>query len=250
MSTQTKQYELLAAREARINKVTKCWASIMELFKNKLSFCKIIGVYKPVKEGEVEVKEQDTQMYTTVPKQLALFWKEGFIDKLDVCHQINVTNCSAQADVVLYGTTIFKDVPVTTLMEVSKFLIIEWKPLLEAVPTLDSTKGFELDGSAGENIYKAIERVNSREQTEFYGLILSPATDKHPAQVSKENRRVITGYKHEQEWSGMLTPARKSQLLSNCEDLVIALKVAASRANDIDASKATIGQAIYDVLMK
>lgn len=242
-----KQHEILAIKSGVVGKFAKLKADLIDLFVNKkLHFSKIITVFKPVAEGAPDVTEQNTEMQTTVHKELAWIGVD-FAKVLDLCHTINLTNCIAKADVSIGELKLLTDIPATGLLELEKY-IVSFKELVEKVPTLDPVKGFTVD-SANNGWYKAQDRVTSRTAKEPYVLTLAAATDKHPAQAVEKSRDVVTGNKHEQEWSGMLTPSEKSKMISRCEDLITAIKAAQSRANNTETKSAPIGDSIVKYLL-
>jgi hypothetical protein len=243
-----KQHEILAVKTGITGKFNKLKADLVSLFNDKKHhFNKVIAVFKPLKEGAQQATEQQTEMQTTVVKELQWIGTE-FGKLVDICHSINLTNCVAKADVVIDGVTVLSEIPATGLLELEK-LIGSFKDLLTTVPTLDPVKGFKPDADEGKGIYKAQEQLRARTTKELYVLELSPATDKHPAQVSKETRDVLVGHVYTNEWSGMLTPAEKSTMLTRCEDLLTAIKSAQARANNTEVVSKKIGDSIVKYII-
>ena len=243
-----KLHEILAVKSGVVGKLTKLISDLTELFTKKhLHFVEEHVIFKPLGENQQDVVEKNVKRQTTVRKELSWIGND-FANVLGVCNRINSTNCLAKADVIVDGTVLLKDIPATGLLELEKH-IQTFKSLLEKIPTLDPVKNFKPDHDQGEDVYKAEPRVTSRTTKEFYPFVLVPATAQHPAQATKEVRDVIIGYKHETEWSGMLTPAEKSDLLSRCEDLVAAIKSAQARANNIDVVGEKIGQDIVKYIL-
>jgi len=244
-----KLHELLAVKSGISGKITKIFGDLADLFTNKKHhFTREIIVLKPVEDGKPDVTEKNVELQTTVPKELAWGGVE-FSKFLDVCHTINLTNCVAVADVKVGDEVVLASVPATTLLELEKH-ITTFKQLIAQTPTLDPIKGFKLDSAQGEGIYAAQLRVTATTTKEEYPLVLAPATDKHPAQVVLKSRDIVTGHRHANEWSGMLTPAQKSVLLSNAEDLLAAVKMAQARANSQEVIPGSIGKAVVDYILR
>lgn len=243
-----KLHEILAIKSGITGKIAKLKADLMELFTKKTHhFSKVISNFVSVKEGIPDAKEQDTAMQTTVRKELAWFGSE-FAKMVDLCHTINITNCEAKADVIIDGVVLLEKIPATGLLELEK-LVTGFKELLTHVPTLDPVKGFKKDTAEGEGIYVAQPRMTARTMKEIYVLTLAAATDKHPAQASKETRDIITGHVNTHEWSGMLTPSEKSTILTRCEDLIMAIKSAQARANSTEAKSEKIGEKVVNHIL-
>jgi hypothetical protein len=200
-----------------------------------------------LKEGLPSESVQKTDMQTTVVKELEWFGKE-WAKLVDTCHTINLTNCTAKADVEIDGVKLLENIPATGLLELEKFAA-GLKELVATIPTLDPVKGFAADSNEGKGIYKAADAKRERTAKELYVLELSPATEKHPAQVSKESRDVVTGHVVTQEWSGMFTPSEKSAMLTRCEDLINAIKAAQARANNTEVTKVEIGAKAFSYIL-
>ena len=83
----------------------------------------------------------------------------------------------------------------------------------------------------------------------MYPVELSPATDKHPAQVKEATRDEVVGIFTKTILSGAATTLQKSVLLERVEALIAAVKQARQRANSIEAEKGTIGADIAKYLM-
>jgi len=111
--------------------------------------------------------------------------------------------------------------------------------LAQAVPTLDPAKGFRPDEQRGEGIFKARDVRKTRTSKQPKVIVKYEATKEHPAQTELLNIDVPIGTIEEQEWSGMMTPAEKAELLDRIEKLSRAVRSARSRANEVpvDTSK-------------
>lgn len=180
-----------------------------------------------------DVVEDQLDLNTTVPREIE--WITGFIQKaIDAGYQVCEGNMGARADIVLDdNTAIAKSVPATALMELGHRLK-DLQDFVAGIPTLDPAKGFTLDPARGTGIYKAREERKTRTRKIKRGLELAKATDKHPAQVTLIEEDIPIGTIIEQEWSGLVTPARKADLLERVEELIRAVKKARSRANEIE----------------
>lgn len=246
----SKLHELLAVNTNLENQGNKTRAELMTTFdKKRHHFGEKLVTFKSNAEGATPVTEEQSDIQTTVHKELE--WISGILTKtIDVGHQIDVANTQAKADIVTEdGTAIAKDVPATSLLQLEK-QIQKVHELLVTIPTLDPAKGFAQDTSREKGIYKAREVTKNRTRKEQRPLVLYPATDKHPAQTQLVTEDVPVGTILEQEWSALLTPATKGDLLERTEILLRAVKKARARANelDIDVTTQRIGKTIFDYL--
>ena len=121
--------------------------------------------------------------------------------------------------------------------------------LVNAVPTLDPAKGFSLDSN--RNLYRAREVNKTRTRKEKVVLVKYAATKEHPAQTELIDQDVPVGKIQEQEWSGLITPVEKSELLNRVEIVARAVRRARSRANEVtvDLNK-KIGKQLLNYIFK
>jgi len=235
-----KLHELLAIEGPLKSQADKCRTDLAASFdKKRHLFTEKLVTFKPLEEGKAPVTEEQSSLQTSVSSELN--WIKGIWSKaLDGAYSIAEANTVARADVVLEdGTLLLKNVPTTALLELEK-RANEIRDLVGAIPTLDPAKGFELDAARGKGIYRAKDDVRFRTKKVQKALVLYDATDKHPAQVKEISVDEVTGEIVTQEWSGMITPAEKADMLDRAEQLARAIKSARSRANGVDVPEFTV----------
>lgn len=233
-----KLHELLAIETNLETQAAKVRSDLANTFEKKRHlFEEKRTVFLPLAEGELASIELQSDLQSTVPKELD--WVQGHIIKaLDASYQVAETNTQARADVILEDDTLLlQSVPATALLELEKRLA-EISNLIKAIPTLDPAKGFGSDPQRGAGVYKAREVVKTRTKKVAKVIVKYEATKEHPAQTEMVTEDVPTGKIQEQEWSGLLTPADKSALIDRVEILARAVRRARSRANEaeVDAS--------------
>ena len=64
-------------------------------------------------------------------------------------------------------------------------------------------------------------------------LQLTPTTKEHPGTAQLITKDIETGKITEREWSGLITPSEKADMLTRAEELARAVKQARQRANDV-----------------
>jgi hypothetical protein len=242
----SKLHELLAVESDLRSQAESCRTDLKATFEKKgHHFQKKVVTFKSSKEGGTDKVEGQLELQTTVSKELA--WIGEKITKaLDAGHQIDVANTQAKADVVLDdGTALLKDVPATSLLRM-EHRVVEIRDLLHTIPTLDPAKGFMLDTTEGEGIYKARDDARPRTEKQFDFIVMVPPTDKHPAQVKELMLDKPIGTLVTQEWSSLITVAQKGDMLDRVEELLRAVKKARARANELelDVRQNKIGAAI------
>jgi uncharacterized FlaG/YvyC family protein len=236
------------------NQANKVRADLMGTFHNKRHlFEEKRKTFTPKEENATPVTEEQSDIQSTVRKELA--WVCGHIAKdLDVEYQIDLANTKATGDIIVdeaSGEALVKAIPPTNLLLLEKRLK-QFHELLATIPTLDPAKGFRPDPDREAGIYKAREVRKARTKKDARVLVLYQATKEHPAQTQVISEDVETGQIQEQEWSALLTPAIKSDLIERCENLLRAVKKARSRANEMEMDVATnrIGKKLLDYILQ
>jgi len=243
----SKLHELLAVDSSLKGQAEKTRTELKSTFEKKRHLFQEKKItFKSFDEGKAPVTEEQLDLQSTVKSELD--WVSTFLsDAINVSLQISEANTGAKATVVLSdGTEIAKDVPATHLLELEKKLK-DIQDLVVSVPTLDPAKGFVEDVNRGKGIFKARDVTKTRTKKKSEVLVLYDATKEHPAQTKEVVVDAPVGEILEQEWSGLITPAAKADMISRVEDLLRAVKKARSRANEVEIkSKPTLGQVLVN----
>lgn len=244
----SKLHELLAVENDQRSQAESCRADLKATFEKKgHHFTKKVVTFKSATEGVADKVEGQLNLQTTVRKELSWIG-EKLAKAMDVGHQIDVANTTANADVVLEdGTVLLEKVPTTSLLRM-EHRAVELRELVHSIPTLDPAKGFSPDTSEGEGVYRARDDERPRTEKKFEFIVMVPPTDKHPAQVKELMNDRNTGTVVSQEWSSLLTVAEKGDMLDRIEEILRAIKKARARANelDIDVRQNKIGSRVLD----
>lgn len=248
--TPVRLHELLAAEGNLETQAIQTRTDLANTFdKKRHLFEEKRSTFQPNEEGQPAKTEAQSDIQSTVLKELA--WLTPHLAKaLDASFQVANTNTIAKADVILDDdkeTVLLKDIPATALLELEKRLSDWVLQLVKVVPTLDPAKGFVLDSQREAGIFKAREVQKSRTKKTTKVIVKYEATKEHPAQTELVSEDVAIGTISEQEWSGLITPAQKSEMLNRAEQLIRAVRKARSRANDapVDTTK-KIGKTLLD----
>jgi len=226
-----KLHELLAVESPLGNQSDKCLAELKDTFTKKRHLFEEKRVtFRPLAEGAPAQTEMQSDIQTTVDAELN--WIRGIVLKsLDASYQVAQTNTQAKADVVTEdGQTLMTGVPATALLELEK-RAVEIKLLVETIPTLDPAKGFAIDPTRKSIfIAREVNKTRTRKAKKVY--IKYEATKEHPAQTELVDEDLPVGTVTEQEWSGLVTPAMKADLINRVEMLSRAIRRARARANE------------------
>lgn len=231
-----KLHELLAVEGQLKGQAQATRTELAATFEKKRHlFEEKVTVFQPVEESAEAKREQQSDIQTSVRKELDWI-KDIWAKALDVSLQVQEGCTAARADVVLdNGMIVMRNAPVLALLELEK-RAGEFQELVSAVPTLDPAKGFSLDAQRGSGIYKAREVSKTRTRKAQRPLVLYPATPEHPAQTQLITEDVAVGTVVEQEWSSLITPTEKADMITRAEELRRAIKKARMRANDATAA--------------
>lgn len=243
-----KLHELLAVDRNLEGQAEKCRKDLTSTFNSKKQlFSKKIVQTEFLEENTPTETKVESDIQTSVIEELEWLGKIA-ARSMDASFAIECANTHAKADVVLEDGSVFiKDVPATALLLLEKRL----KGLAEFVaiiPTLDSAKGFRLDANEGIGRYKArlVEKPKTEKRQE--PLVLYAATKEHPAQTQLISRDVKIGTITEMEWSSLITPSAKAEIIDRLEEITRAVSKARSRAAqaDVDIKGLHVGKKIWD----
>lgn len=146
----------------------------------------------------------------------------------DVVASKDWTNQVAKADVVVDGSIIIGDVPVSFLLFLEKQLT-DLRTFVEKIPVLDEVESWTLDPNSGQ--YRTEATKTHRTKKVQRPIVLYPATPEHPAQTQLLTEDVIVGYWSTVKQSGALPKPQQAVYLEHIEKLIKAVKVAREAAN-------------------
>jgi hypothetical protein len=166
----------------------------------------------------------------------------------DCLLQKEATNQTAVADLVVDGVVLAQKLPATLLLG-WETRIKQIRELYEAIPTLQPGVAWEEDKNQRPGVFRAqnVEKAHKTEQR-IQHKILVAADDHHPAQVEKWSEQVPVGIFTQERWSGMVSPAKKAELLEKIDTLLVAVKKARQRANQAEVVQGTVTQKLYEFI--
>jgi len=248
-----KLYELVSAREDRKKSASASLTETTAHFKQKgsdlfLGHVKITTALSEDRKLELDAREEKVCPSAVIRKLEYTF--DLVAKDIDVSASVDASNRTAVGDIIVGNKVIAKDVPVPTLLALEKRIRSEVLPMIEGAPTLTTGTAWELDSSKGGNIFKTVNEISrNKEEKGWEVLTLAPATDKFPAQVSKEVKVVVVAVTKETQWSGMIPSQEKADMISRVHELLIAIVAARNRANDVEATELQIGKNITNHIL-
>jgi hypothetical protein len=204
----------------------------------------ISRAYKPKDEEGEQLPPESTRVQlraSDVMKDV----QQALTRLFDVTLTKDVANCVAKASVVVDGTTIATDVPVTYLLFLEKQLA-DLLTFVTKLPVLDAAEVWSYDEAS--DAYATTPTQTTRSKKVPRNHVKAEATDKHPAQVEMYFEDVLVGNWTTVKFSGALPQARVNELKARVVKLSEAVKVARESANSTRVDDQKIGEKIFGYL--
>ena len=161
----------------------------------------------------------------------------------DIVATQDYANCQARADVVVGGTAVLKDVPVTHLLFLEKQLV-DLHTFVEKLPTLDPAEAWDYNAEA--DCYGSEPYQTTKTKKVLKNHVKAEATKEHPAQVETYTEDVVVGYWTTVKFSGALPAREKNEMLERVRRLQEAVKSAREEANSAAVEVRKTGKPILD----
>lgn len=243
-----KLHELLAVEQDLRGQASKMLAETASVFGKPDFFKGSVFSFTPFDEADAHLaEEKHEELVTTVPDRLAYTFR-AIAKYWDAVAQKDATNQLAMADVVLDGEVLVKSVPSTTLLGLESKLV-ELRTAIQSMPTLDAKTAWERVDNIRQNMFKTKHpTVGWRTQKSTKPVILYEAVVKDgvgiPANVVQVTEDVRVGRTETVGFSGAVTPATASAILSRLDRLIVAVKEARQRANNTEVQSISIGESL------
>ncbi len=207
-------------------------------------FSGIARTYKP-KDDEGETFPDESTRVQVMAEGLLRDAADAWTRLLDVTATKDWSNTEAMADVVVDGQIIIAAAPVSYLIWLEKQLV-SMRTVIGKLPVLDpanewttSPTGAWATPTVQTNKSKKIPRNHE----------VSPATDKHPAQVQVWQEDVVVGHWSTIKYSGAMPQTRIDTLTTRVDTLVQAVKYAREEANGLDVTDRSVGGPLFAYLL-
>jgi hypothetical protein len=179
---------------------------------------------------------ENKEVQSTVDEQLDYMATE-IAKYYDVVLQKESANQTANADIVIDGTTIAKNIPAIVLLGLESKLL-SLVAVYNAIPTLDAARSWEpAVGYAKPNVFRvSFPEERFQDATVRSWKEISPATANHPAQlkeiesVDRQGKYTIVSF------SAALTSEDKAARISRLHAMLRAVKEARQRANNAEVT--------------
>lgn len=129
--------------------------------------------------------------------------------------------------------------------------IRRWMDLFLKIPTLSPGRSWVKDSDMGDHVYRdSNPEQKFRTQRVTKHTVLVEPTEHHPAQIDKWQEDERIGKFVETVWSGLISPAEKSELIERTQTLLEATKQARQRANCQPVKQVKIAESVTNFLLK
>jgi len=197
-------------------------------------------IYKRVNDDDVNLPAETVNVQVKVLD--VVDGVRGVLARLfDMVATMDATNALAAADLVVDGVTIAAQVPATHLVWMEK-QVVDLQTFIRALPVLDPAERWAFDDQQG--LFVAAPSQTQKTKKVTRALILAPATDTFPAQVSTIAEDVVVGFWETVKFSGTITQARKNELLAKVAALLSGVRQAREAANMIEVVDLLPGRAV------
>jgi hypothetical protein len=247
-----KLHELLAAEKTPTAAWNQLYEDTLKKFKNPQHFFN--GHSKSLKmindsaeNSAVEDQNRDEKPVTTTVVDTLEYALDIFARAEDLQYQKNMTNTRA------FGTVNFRGQPLLVDLSVDELLGLEarlmrLRQLFAEMPTLDATKEWVPSPLRAVWALRYPEETVKTEKI-VVPIVMSPATDKHPAQVQAVGKDVVVGKFTLVKRSGEATAQQKADMLKLTDELMVEVKQARMRANETVAVTEKIADKVIHLLL-
>lgn len=250
-----KLHELLAAEKTPTGAWNQLFEDTIKKFKNpahffdghskSLQMIEDTPANKAVEDQNREEKPVTTTVLDTLEYALDIFAKAE-----DLQFQKNATNRKATGTVMWRGSPLLVDMPVDELLGLEARLT-KMRLLFAEIPTLDATKHWAKADQIGANVWQTqFPEEATKTEKQVIPVIMSPATDKHPAQIQAVQKDVVVGKFTTTKRSGAATAIQKAEAIKRIDELLIEVKQARMRANETEAEKGSVADKIVGILLE
>lgn len=225
--SESKLFQVVAAAAAKKNPFVKEKTELHRLLTNATLFEGLRRTYAPNdEEGEKQPPE------TKIVQQSARTLLNQLIAQSAAYYDLVLTqdvgNTLAKADIVVDNEVLAKDVPATHLLFLEQ-QATDLITIIEKLPTLDGLVSWVKDDVTGGWQSQPVETNRTKKVSK--PLELSPATEKHPAQVQLVTEDIVVGVWTAVRSSTLLSPTQRQQCLDRAMKLKLAIIDARHRAN-------------------
>lgn len=241
----TKLNQIIAVEKGIKSRSYSEISEINKLVQKPALFNGFSKTYKPKEEDADTYPAESQKVQETVANVLKRV-QTSKTELFDVTAQKDFANMGATANVVVDGKTVVANAPVPYLLFLEKELT-DVRTLVGNLPVLDSDEDWNADVNSG--LFKTAATVKNSTKKVQKPIVLYNATKEHPAQTQMITEDVVVGTWEQIKQSGAMPRPEKEKLSERVEKLLNAVKYAREEANQQEAKKVSVGDALFGYLL-
>jgi len=241
-----KIHEVLAVIEAAKHKAREMLIEAAQVFTKGKLFDGMTKIYSPSSEDDIDLVEPVKELVVTTVKEKLEYMNKSLIGVIDM--EVSLSEANRNADTILEC----EGISFGTFSALSLLSLEDWltnvKNVYEKLPTLDNTKIWKTDKNEKPNVLITEPEERYRDLEKDVAFVLSPATEKFPAQVQLIKQAQRVGVYNTTYKSGRISTSKKSEILERIDKLLMSVRAARARANNADVIKETVGGKMFEYI--
>ncbi len=243
-----KLHELLAVEQDRKNKANQAVSETLQIFSKKdVIFDGMNKRYVAMEADSEIIPDESKEMASTVKDKL-ISTLEIFATGIDAHLSKEETNSAniAKAELIIENQS-FGTFSATSLLALETHFN-KTKELYQTIPVLDQAKKWSYDPQRA--IYRTDEEVKFRSIKRPKVIVKYEATKEHPAQTELLYLDFQVGKYETTYFSGKITQVQKNTLIRRIDALLEAVKIARSKANNVEVTNMRVAQNLFNFINK
>ncbi|MDZ8031810.1 MAG: hypothetical protein RMY64_31440 [Nostoc sp. DedQUE08] len=212
---------------------TKAKTGIYHLIQKSAMFQGISRTFQPVAEDGFVYPPENQTLQMKAEDLLSQF-EQACAELFNLCATQDWANAQAKADIVVDGTTILREVPVSYLLFLEKQLV-DVKTFISTLPVLDTSESWVYDQQ--QECFATEPKHTTKTKKIVKPVVLYEATKEHPAQVKESSEDVPEGTWRTVKFSGAISQARQNELLRRVDRLMQEVVFAREQANSLEVTQ-------------
>ncbi|MDZ8079998.1 MAG: hypothetical protein RMX35_13105 [Nostoc sp. DcaGUA01] len=212
---------------------TKAKTSVYHLIQKSTMFQGISRTFQPVAEDGF-VYPPENQTLQMKAEDLLTQFEQACTELFNLCATQDWANAQAKADIVVDGTTILREVPVSYLLFLEKQLA-DIKTFISTLPILDTSESWVYEQQ--QECFATEAKYTTKTKKIVKPVVLYEATKEHPAQVKESSEDVPEGTWRTVKFSGAISQARQNELLRRVDKLMQEVIFAREQANSLEVTQ-------------
>lgn len=242
----TQLHKIIAVEKTVKTATENAFTSAYHLAQKPDQFAGLTKVYRPLIEDDVVLPGERKLIQARV-SDLVDGVQAALIRQFDLTATKDTANGNAKADITLNGTVVARNVPVTTLLWIEKRLV-DIKTFVSKLPVLDPSDTWDFDADNGYYASAPLKTMRQVKEAKF--ITVAKATDKHAEQVVRETEDVFKGEWTTTKLSAAIPATRRDQLLTQVDEMIVAVKLAREEANSISVDDVRIGTEVIGYMFR